>query len=62
MEKQDGKVDVPIDLSDEDFLHIARMAHEHDITFNQMVEKILIDYMEATKDLIPTLTDEVSKT
>jgi len=29
------------DLTDEEFLHIAKWAHEQDITFNQMVAKIL---------------------
>jgi hypothetical protein len=41
MEKQDGRVDVPIDLTDTEFLAIAKLAHERDITFNQMVESIL---------------------
>jgi predicted DNA-binding ribbon-helix-helix protein len=37
----DGKVEIPIDLSDEEFLKLAKMAHERDITFNQLVEEIL---------------------
>ena len=32
---------IEIDLSDEEFLVIAKRAHEKDITFNQMVEEIL---------------------
>ena len=32
---------VQVDLTDEEFLHIAKLAHEQDITFNQMVAKIL---------------------
>ena len=32
---------VEIDLSDEEFLIIAKRAHEKDITFNQMVAEIL---------------------
>ena len=37
----DGKVDLPIELSDQEFLAIARMAHERDITLNQLVEEVL---------------------
>ena len=32
---------VEVELTDEEFLHIAKRAHELDITFNQMVSKIL---------------------
>lgn len=52
---------IPVDLSDEEFLSIARMAHERDITFNKMVEIILWNYINETKSKIPTLTEEVSK-
>ena len=34
-------VEVPIDISDKTFLKIAIMAHEQDITFNQMCINIL---------------------
>jgi len=40
---------VEVDLTDEEFLHIARLAHELDITFNQMVAKILEEYMGELK-------------
>ena len=36
---------VQVDLTDEEFLHIAKCAHELDITFNQMVAKILERYI-----------------
>lgn len=39
--KIDNRATVEVDLSDEEFMHIARLAHERDITFNQMVEIIL---------------------
>ena len=35
------KVSVPINLTDEEFLHFAKAAHELDITFNQLVEKAI---------------------
>jgi len=37
----DTRVTIPIDISDTDFASIARMAHDRDITFNQMIEHIL---------------------
>ena len=55
---------IPVDLSDEEFLTIARMAHDRNITFNQMVEIILWQYIGKEKERqarIPTLTDEVPK-
>ena len=36
---------IEVDLTDEEFLHIAKLAHEQDITFNQMVAKILEQYI-----------------
>ena len=57
-DKEQKMVDVPIDLTDEEFLSIAKMAHERDITFNKMVEIILWNYINETKNKIPTLTDE----
>ena len=36
---------IQVELSDEEFLHIARRAHEQDITFNQMVIQILEQYI-----------------
>ena len=33
--------EIPVDLTDEEFLAIAKMAHERDITLNQLVEDIL---------------------
>ncbi len=40
---------VEVDLTDEEFLHIARRAHELDITFNQLVSKILEEHIEELK-------------
>jgi len=40
---------IQVDLTDEEFLHIAKQAHELDITFNQMVIKILEQYLEEIK-------------
>lgn len=40
---------IQVDLTDEEFLHIARLAHDQDITFNQMVIKILEEHLEELK-------------
>lgn len=40
---------IQVDLTDEEFLHIAKCAHELDITINQMVNKILEEYLEELK-------------
>jgi len=40
------KVDIEIELSEEDFIILAKMAHERDITFNQLVEEILSKFLE----------------
>jgi hypothetical protein len=57
--RNDGRSDLEIDLSDAEFMCIAKMAHERDITFNKMVETILWNYINDTKRKIPTLTDVV---
>ena len=42
-EDYDSRVQVPIELPDDELFHIMKMAHERDITFNQMVEHILAE-------------------
>lgn len=37
----DDRKEVEIELTEEQFLWIAKQAHEEDITFNQMCKKIL---------------------
>jgi len=37
------KAEIEIELSDEDFLLLAKEAHKRDITFNQLVEEILLE-------------------
>jgi hypothetical protein len=48
--ENDTRENVEIDLSDEDFIQIAKLAHERDITFNQMVEEILLKAINKEKD------------
>ena len=33
--------EIQIDISDEDFLILAKLSHEQDVTFNQLVNNIL---------------------
>lgn len=43
---QDNRVTIEIDL-DEDLLYqLMLKAHEHDITLNQMIEKILREFID----------------
>ena len=48
--ENDTRENVEIDLSEEDFIQIAKLAHERDITFNQMVEEILLKSINKEKD------------
>ena len=46
---EDNRVDVPIELTDEQWYSLMKMAHERDITLNQLVGEILaaeIDLIE----------------
>ena len=38
---EDNRVDVPIELTDEQWYSLMKMAHERDITLNQLVGEIL---------------------
>jgi len=40
-EDYDTRVSVPIDLSDAEALELMKLAHEQDITLNQLVERLL---------------------
>ncbi len=40
-EDYDDRVKVPIELTDEELLEYMKLAHERDITFNQLVEEAL---------------------
>ena len=37
--------EIEVDLTDDEFLRVAKMAHERDITFNEMVNRILEWYI-----------------
>ena len=50
--------EVEIELTDEQFLYIAKMAHENDITFNKQMELILRRAMETNFDALERLKDD----
>jgi hypothetical protein len=56
-QEYDTRVSVPVDLPDEDLLTYMKLAHEKDITFNQLIEQALIAAIEKyTPDLIDSKT------
>ena len=40
-EKYDTRVQIPVDFSDEELLQYMKLAHDRDVTFNQLVEEAL---------------------
>lgn len=48
-EEYDTKVEVPLDIDDDTLFQLMKMAHERDITLNQMVEEILRVQLESLK-------------
>jgi collagenase-like PrtC family protease len=56
-QEYDTRVSVPVDFSDEDLLTYMKLAHEKDITFNQLMEQALIAAIEKySPDLIDSKT------
>jgi len=43
-------VEMEIDLTEDEFLHVAKLAHEQDITFNEMVTRIIYWYTQEKED------------
>jgi predicted HicB family RNase H-like nuclease len=46
----DGKEDIVLNLDRDDLYQLMLVAHEQDITLNQLVENILREYIEAHKN------------
>ena len=49
MSKKDTREQIEIELTDQEFLHVAKLAHERDITFNDMVAVILQEAIDREK-------------
>ena len=43
---QDNRVTIELDLEEDLLYQLMLKAHEHDITLNQMIEKILQEYLD----------------
>jgi hypothetical protein len=46
MAKQCKYKTIKIDMTDDEFLFIAKKAHKKDITFNKMFEQILVEQLK----------------
>jgi hypothetical protein len=46
----DTRVEVPLDLSEEELFQLMKMAHEQDLTLNQFVEQTLRTYITVLKN------------
>lgn len=47
----DTRVTVPVDLDDDEIFTLMKMAHDRDITLNQLVEVILTEVIKKNTDL-----------
>ena len=52
-EDYDTRVSVPMEFSDEELLTYMKLAHERDITFNQLVEEVLRHAIAEAGQLTP---------
>jgi hypothetical protein len=53
-EEYDTRVQVPVDFTDQEMLTYMKLAHELDITFNELVERALKEAISAyEEDLTP---------
>ena len=50
-DQYDTRVEVPLNLDDETSFTLMKMAHERDITFNQMIEEVLQGVIDDSKGL-----------
>lgn len=50
-EDYDTRVSVPVELSDQELLTYMKLAHDRDITFNQLVETALREAISAFEDV-----------
>ena len=49
-EMKDNMETIHVDMSDDTFFYISDQAHKNDITFNQMVQKILEQEIERVQE------------
>ena len=46
---KDNRVSIEVDLTDDEWYSLMKIAHEQDITLNQLVENILREFIEKEK-------------
>jgi len=46
----DGTVNIPLDLSDDEFLYIAKAAHELDITINEFMTRTIEEHIKQVEN------------
>jgi hypothetical protein len=56
-EEYDTRVDVPLNLPDNQLFELMKLAHEADMTLNQYVEKILRQAIDEFNDTAPHITN-----
>jgi len=59
-EEYDTRVIIPIDLPDDSAYALMKLAHEQDITFNQLIEKVLRDAID-NKGLLDKLREQYDR-
>lgn len=57
---------IEVDITDDDFLFLAKLAHKKDITFNQLINELLKEKLEQDKEEIlpdyPSSSDPLPST
>lgn len=60
-EDYDTRVVIPLDMPDDVVFQLMKMAHEQDITFNQLLENILTEEIERMAQQYPELQEKTAK-
>jgi len=58
-EDYDTRVEVPLTLPDDSLFQFMKLAHEQDITLNQLVENLLREAIDREMELIESLEDSL---
>lgn len=43
----DERVQVPLNIPDDELFRLMKLAHDHDVTLNEMIEMVLVKFIEA---------------
>lgn len=50
---KDDRVNVEVDLTDEEWYSLMKMAHDRDITLNQLINDIMQEYLDKVSQTDP---------